>query len=86
VSADYAWRDFGVGTDFRFSSRFERQDPLFPGDPRLSGKVLDLRAGWSMGPWSAHLKVANVLNYVYNLAPRVVEPVRTATLTLTFSY
>jgi hypothetical protein len=48
--------------------------------------VLDLRAGWSMGPWSAHLKVANVLNYVYNLAPRVVEPVRTATLTLTFSY
>ena len=86
VSADYAWRDFGVGGDFRFSSRFERQDPLFPGDPRLSGKVLDLRAGWAAGPWSAHLKVANVLNYVYNLAPRVLEPVRTATLTLTFTY
>lgn len=86
VSADYTWRSLGVGSDFRFSSRFERQDPLFPGDPRLSGKVLDLRASWTDGPWTAHAKVANVFNYIYNLAPRVLEPVRTATLTFTLSY
>jgi outer membrane receptor for ferrienterochelin and colicins len=86
LSADYAWRAFGVGGDFRVSSRFERQDPLFPADRQVPGKVLDVRASWITGSWTLHCKVANVLNYVYNLAPRVLEPVRTATLTLTFSY
>ena len=86
LSADFVWRDWGAGADFRFSSRFERPDPLFPGDRQFPGRVLDLRASWIAGPWAVHVKVANVFNYVYNLAPRVLEPVRTATLTLTFSY
>jgi iron complex outermembrane receptor protein len=86
LSGDYDWRAFGVGADFRFSSRFARHDPLFPNDRLLAGKVLDLRASWSDGPWSVHAKLANVLNYVYNLAPRTLEPVRTATVALTFSY
>jgi outer membrane receptor for ferrienterochelin and colicins len=86
LGADYAVHAFGIGGDFRFSGRFERQDPLFPGDPQLPGKVLDLRASWSGERIAAHLKVANVLNYIYNLAPRSLEPVRTATLTVTFSY
>ena len=86
LSADYTWRSLGVGADLRYSSRFERQDPLFPGDPRLGGKVLDLRASWTAGPLEAHLKIGNALNYVYNLAPRVLEPVRTTTLTLAYSY
>ena len=29
LSGDYDWRAFGVGADFRFSSRFARHDPLF---------------------------------------------------------
>jgi len=86
LSADYTWRRIGVGADWRYSSRYERQDPLFHGDPRLEGKILDLRASWTAGPLEAHLKVANALNYIYNLAPRVLEPVRTTTLTLTYSY
>jgi iron complex outermembrane receptor protein len=86
LSADYAWGALAIGSDFRLSSRFERQDPLFPGDQQLPGRVLDVRASWIDRAWSVHLKVANVLNYVYNLAPRVLEPVRTVTLTLTFSY
>ncbi len=86
LSADYAVHAFGIGGDFRFSSRFERQDPLFPGDPQLPGKVLDVRASWSVERLAVHVKVANVLNYIYNLAPRVLEPVRTATLTLTYTY
>ncbi|HEY6109760.1 MAG TPA: TonB-dependent receptor, partial [Gemmatimonadales bacterium] len=86
LSGDYDWRSFGVGADFRFSSRFERHDPLFPNDRLLAGKVLDLRASWTEGPWGVHAKLANVLNYVYNLAPRTLEPVRTATVALTFSY
>ena len=86
LSGDYDWRSFGVGADFRFSSRFVRHDPLFPNDRLLAGKVLDLRASWTDGPWAVHAKLANVLNYVYNLAPRTLEPVRTATVALTFSY
>jgi iron complex outermembrane receptor protein len=86
VSADYAWLAFGVGADFRFSSRFEGHDPLFFNDRRLPGKVLDLRASWAAGSLAAHLKVGNVFNYIYNLAPRVLEPVRTATLTITYTY
>jgi hypothetical protein len=86
LMADFTWRSLGVGADLRYSSRFERQDPLFPGDPRLGDKVLDLRASWTAGPLEAHLKVANALNYIYNLAPRVLEPVRTTTLTVAYTY
>lgn len=86
LAADYTWRRVGLGADLRYSSKFERQDPLFPGDPQLGGKVLDLRASWAAGPLEAHLKVANALNYIYNLAPRVLEPVRTTTLALTYTY
>jgi len=86
VTADYTWRAFGVGADFRYASRFERADPLYPGDPRLAAKVLDLRASWVPGPLAVHLKVANALNYIYNLAPRTLEPVRAATLALSYTY
>lgn len=86
LSADYDWRAFSVGADFRFSSRYERHDPLFPNDRLLAAKVLDLRASWTEGPWAVHARLANVLNYVYNLAPRTLEPVRTATVALTISY
>jgi outer membrane receptor protein involved in Fe transport len=83
LSGDYAWPRLGVGADFRYSSRYERGDPLYPGDRRLAAKVLDLRASWEGTAVQIHLKVANVLNYVYNLAPRVLEPVRTVTLAIT---
>jgi outer membrane cobalamin receptor len=83
LSGDYTWAAFGLGADFRLSSRYERGDPLFPGDPRLAAKVLDLRASWTSAAVQVHLKVANALNYVYNLAPRVLEPVRAVTLAIT---
>ena len=86
VAADYTWRAFGVGAEFRYASRYERADPLYPGDTRLAAKVLDLRASWEPGPLAVHLKVANALNYIYNLAPRTLEPVRAATLALTYTY
>lgn len=86
LSADYRWLQLGVGADWRYSSRFEGKDPIFPSDTRLDERVLDLRASWTTGPLEAHLKVANALNYIYNLAPRVLEPVRTTTITLTYTY
>jgi hypothetical protein len=49
-------------------------------------KLLDLRASWAPGPLAVHLKVANALNYIYNLAPRTLEPVRAASLALTYTY
>ena len=88
LSADYRWRMFSVGGDFRYSSRIERieLEPVFGGDPRVAAKVLDLRASWQRGALAARLLVANALNYIYNLVPRTLEPVRTASVVLTWTY
>ena len=59
---------------------------IYEQDPRIAAKVLDLRAEYRRGPLAAHLRVANALNYVYTLVPRTLEPVRTVTLTLVYSY
>jgi outer membrane receptor for ferrienterochelin and colicins len=86
LTADYQWGRLGVGADWRFASHFEGSDPIFGSDQRFDQKVLDLRASWRSGPLEAHVKVANALNYLYNLAPRTLEPVRTTTLTLAYTY
>jgi iron complex outermembrane receptor protein len=88
LAADYRWRALSVGADFRYSSRIERieLEPVFGGDPRVAAKVLDLRAGWQRGPLSAWLLVTNALNYIYNLVPRTLEPVRTVSVILTWTY
>jgi outer membrane cobalamin receptor len=85
LSADYAVGHLSVGADFRYSSRYERGDPLFAQDERFNARVLDLRAGWTAGPLELRLKVANALNYLYNLAPRTLEPVRTLTLVASYA-
>jgi outer membrane receptor protein involved in Fe transport len=88
LGADYRWRTLSVGGDFRYTSRIERieLEPVFGGDPRVSAKVLDVRAGWQSGSLSARLLVANALNYIYNLVPRTLEPVRTVSVVLTWTY
>ena len=88
LSADYRWRTFSVGGDFRYSSRIERieLEAVFGKDPRVPAKVLDVRAGWQRGALSARLLVANALNYIYNLVPRTLEPVRTVSVVLTWTY
>lgn len=86
LSADYAVGSVGVGADFRYSSRYERAGPIFPQDERVSARVLDLRATWAAGPMEIRVKVANVLNYIYNLAPRTLEPVRAVTLVATVTH
>src|SRR3989441_8661339 len=88
LAADYRWRAFGVGGDFRYSSRFERvelyNDPRV--DPRVDAKVLDLRASWESGPFAARVLLTNALDYIYNLVPRTLAPVRTLSVTLTWTY
>src|SRR5205823_12694788 len=85
---DYQWRMLSVGAEFRYTSRIERieLEPVFGRDPRVPARVLDLRASWQRGPLSARLLVANALNYIYNLVPRTLEPVRTASVVLTWTY
>src|SRR5207302_571173 len=61
-------------------------EQTFVRDPRVPARVLDLHASWQRGPLSARLLVANALNYSYNLVPRTVEPVRTASVVLTCTY
>jgi hypothetical protein len=88
LGADYQWRTLSVGAEFRYTSRIERieLEPVFGRDPRVSARVLDLRAGWQRGSLTARLLVANALNYLYNLVPRTLEPVRTVSVVLTWIY
>ncbi len=88
LGTDYQWRMLSVGAEFRYTSRIERieLEPVFGRDPRVPARVLDLRASWQRGPLSARLLVANALNYIYNLVPRTLEPVRTASVVLTWTY
>jgi outer membrane receptor for ferrienterochelin and colicins len=85
LGADYRWGPFGVGGDFRYTSRFERVE-VYPGDPRVDAKVLDLRASWESGQLAARVLLTNALGYVYNFVPRTLAPVRTLSVTLTWTY
>jgi outer membrane receptor for ferrienterochelin and colicins len=88
LSADGRWRSLTAGADFRYSGRIERieLEAFFGRDRRVAANVLDLRAGWQRGALGARLLVANALNYIYNLVPRRLEPVRTVSVILTWTY
>ena len=86
LGADYTFGGFDLGADFRYSSRFERVELYPPTDPRVTPKVLDVRAGYERGALAVRLLAANALNYLYNLAPQTLAPVRTVTMTLTWIY
>jgi len=85
TSIDYSLGALSAGAEFRYSSRFERVE-LYEAEPRVSAKVLDLRASWRYGPLSVRFRAANVLNYIYALVPRTLAPVRTLTLTALYAY
>ena len=86
LAADYALGPLSVGADFRYMSHYERVELYSPAIPLLSPKVLDLRATVTRGAFEARFVVANALNYLYNLVPQTLVPVRTATLSLVWSY
>ena len=91
VAADYvpggrggAW---GVGADFRYASRPERIELEGFIDPRrVSVRVLDVRASWTIRQVEVRLLIANALNYIYNLVPETLAPVRTISVTAVWSY
>jgi hypothetical protein len=91
LSADYAPAGssgaWGVGADFRYASRPRRIElEGFVDERRVAVKVLDVRAGWTRGPLGVRLLVANALNYMYNLVPQTLAPVRTVSITAVWSY
>ncbi len=87
LTGDYSLGVVGVGADFRYVSRVERIElEPFVDARRVPVKVLDLRAGWKQGPVELRLLAANVLNYIYNLVPQTLAPVRTVTLTAVWSH
>jgi iron complex outermembrane receptor protein len=78
---------FGVGADFRYASRPERIElEGFVDERRVAVKVLDLRAGWTHGPLDVRLLLANALNYIYNLVPETLAPVRSVSVTAVWAY
>ncbi len=87
LGVDYSLGALGVGADFRYASRVERIElEGFVDARRVAVKVLDLRAGWRRGPVEIRLLAANVLNYIYNLVPQTLAPVRTVTVTAVWSH
>jgi len=91
LSADWAPAGgrggFGVGADFRYASRPERIElEGYVDERRVAVKVLDLRAGWTHGPLDVRLLVANALNYIYNLVPETLAPVRSVSVTAVWAY
>ena len=87
AGADYTLGAASLGADFRFAARPERIELEGFVDPRrVAVKVLDLRAVWKQGPVELRLVAANVLNYMYNLVPETLAPVRTVTLTAVWTH
>ncbi len=87
LGADYGLGALAVGADFRYASRVELIElEGFVDARRVAVKVLDLRAGWTRGPIEMRVLAANVLNYIYNLVPQTLAPVRTVTVTAVWSY
>ena len=86
LSLEYDVRRFAtLGADLRHTSRFDRVE-IYDGDERVAATVLDFRARYSRGPLAVNLLVANALNYIYNLVPRTLAPVRTITATASWAY
>ncbi|MFQ5708306.1 MAG: TonB-dependent receptor domain-containing protein [bacterium] len=73
---------FEFGADFRFASRLkDEQLELFPDDDRVSQKVLDARAGLTVGPYTFTFNVENLLQYNYTQIERTLEPTRQYSIT-----
>jgi outer membrane cobalamin receptor len=85
LSGDYGVEPFSIGADWRYTSRIDRVE-IYPDDPRIAAVVLDLRASYRRAPLEIHARVANALNHIHSLVPRTLAPVRTATVTLTWTY
>jgi outer membrane receptor protein involved in Fe transport len=87
LGADYDLGAASVGADLRYASRPERIELEGFVDPRrVPVKLLNLRAAWSRGPVEMRILAANLLNYIYNLVPETLAPVRTVTVTAVWSY
>jgi outer membrane receptor for ferrienterochelin and colicins len=85
--ADYRLGAFGVGADLRYASRPERIElEGFVDQRRVPVKVLDLRGSWRRGPVEIRLLAANLLNYIYNLVPETLAPVRAVSVTAVWSH
>ena len=87
LSADYTWGPASLGADFRYSSRVERIElEGLVDERRVAPRVVDLRASYVRHPFTARLLVANALNYIYNVVPQTLAPVRTLSVVLTWTY
>lgn len=87
VGTDYRFGAAAVGADYRFASRPETIELEGFVDPRrVPMSVLDLRGSWTRGPVELRLLATNVLNYIYNMVPETLAPVRTVTVTATWSH
>ncbi len=72
---------FELNADYRYASRVERVQ-LFPLDPRVPIKVLDVRLLLHLGRFTLQLAANNALAYYYTFIERNMGEVRNFSLTL----
>jgi len=87
-SADFKYKGFTAGVDFRYLSRIERVDELTPIpdlDKVVPTYVTDLRFGFTWGHLTVQFLINNLFQYYYLEAPANLGPPRSYTLQLNLS-
>ena len=80
VNGTYAFSRFSIGADFRYVSKIQAVR-IFPDDPRVEQRVLNLRAGAQFKPITLTLNAYNALQWNYTQVERTLEPIRSFALT-----
>jgi iron complex outermembrane receptor protein len=80
LSGSFTLSRYTLGADFRYVSRIE-EVAVFPDDPRVSQRVLNLRLSGHFKPVTLTLNVYNALQWNYTQVERNLEPIRSAALT-----
>jgi len=79
------YRNLEVGVDYRYYDKIEKVK-LYPQDPRVPQKVLDLRASFTWRQFVVTLNVNNFHNYMYTQYERTIMPLRNYCATLKYQF
>lgn len=74
-------RQFDLGLDYRHYDRLD-EVKVYPNDPRVAQKVLDVRVTWNQSRYSVSLNLNNALNHMHTMVERTILPVRHLVLTV----
>ena len=80
LSGSFTLSRYTLGADFRYVSRID-EVAVYPDDPRVSQRVLNLRLSGHFKPVTLTLNAYNALQWNYTQVERNLEPIRSVALT-----